>query len=168
MICWPNISSCFIKWYGWDMALKESNVPEKLVFPREGCAARAKPLVLATMLLVSFEISNNREFLYVASAASIALVTVGSLVVVFNTQNSLQRLKLLVIFVPLAASIGTGIPLDNHRFGAWVFMWLSKCCWGFILIAMTPHVHPQVRVPLEPLSANRTEVGVRRQDFFFL
>ncbi len=94
------------------------------------------------MLFMSFEICNNREFLCVASAANKAFVAMGSFIVVFDTQNSLKRLKLFVILVPLAAGIWAGVPLDKHWFRAGLFIGFCEGCWGFVLVPMTSHVHP--------------------------
>uniref|UniRef100_A0A0A9RFY6 Uncharacterized protein n=1 Tax=Arundo donax TaxID=35708 RepID=A0A0A9RFY6_ARUDO len=51
---------------------------------------------------MSLQVGNDRELLGVATAAGVALVTVASLVVVLHTQDCLERLELLVLFVPLA------------------------------------------------------------------
>jgi len=84
------------------VALEKRNMPEKLVLPRECCSTRTEPLVTTTMLLMSLQVSNHRKLFSVATAAGVSLVTMASLVVILHTQDCLERLELLVLFVPLA------------------------------------------------------------------
>lgn len=87
------------------VTLEKGDVAKQLVFPGESCTAGTQPFIFATMLFMRLEIRNDREFLYVTSAASVAFLTMGSLVMVFDTQDGLQRLKLFVGPVALAPHI---------------------------------------------------------------
>ena len=72
------------KWDGRRVSLEQSNVTKQLVFPRKCSATGTEPLVFPAVLLVGFEIGNDRELLGMAAAASEAFVAVGAFIVVLH------------------------------------------------------------------------------------
>lgn len=76
-----------------------------------------------------------------------------------------------MILVPFTAGIRAGVSLYQRRLvprRLLVRRRLRKGGGGLILVAVSPHVHTQIRIPLKPFPADRAEMRVRRQDLLFL
>lgn len=148
---------------GWVVSHEQSNMSHKLVFPRKGSATGALPLEIPTVLLMCPQVRKHRELLLVAPLAHIHFGAVASLVMILSANHWLQWLELGMLLVP---------PTPFLR--AWVFLlvlhttthqitltspnntlnWVTQCSIGLVLIPMSPHVHPQIRITLEPFATN--------------
>lgn len=84
---------------------EQGHVTHQLVFPGEGRAARALPLQIAAVLLMSPQIGQHGELLPVAPLAHVHLRAVAPLVVILGADHRLERLELGVLLVPPAALV---------------------------------------------------------------
>ena len=112
------------------------------------------------MLLMGAKVGEEGKLFLVASIAHIHFGAMASLVVILHTYHGFQWLEFCVLFVPSASFLGTGVfpsriarvVLAPHRYTAAILHGVTQSSFGFILLSMCPHVHPQIRVALEPFS----------------
>jgi len=145
------------------VALKQRNVAEQLVLPRERGPARALPPALSAVFGVALQIREHRKVLPVAPRARVHLRTVAPLEVVLQAHHRLQRPEPPVELVPVTAFERTREP---HRAPCRAgFRRLRQCLRRLELVPVRAHVHAEIRVAPEAFPADLAEVDVLLEDF---
>lgn len=153
----------------WHVPLEQSDMPKKLILPREACPTRAPPPGHSAMLEVAPKVSHQREVLLIAPVARIHLGAVAPLEVVLHARHRLEWSELLVRPVPVAPGIRAREPNSSPGYRLPAIrranfpVRLREGFQGLEPVAVSSHVHPEVRVTLETLAADLAEVDMFRQ-----
>lgn len=151
---------------GGRVADEQGHVSHELVLAGEGGPAGTLPLEVAAVLLVRPQVRQHRELLPVASLAHVHLRAVASLVMILHADHRLQRREPRVLLVPPAPFLRARVLLRRPTpatSAAAALHGVAQGGAGLVLVAVRPHVHPQIGVALEPFAAHLAVVGVLGQ-----